>query len=160
MTVLSTQRSQALKQRLAQFSKIYAAHRPAVQRSLNIAFVFYVLGSTYLSLSGGPRKGAGDNNPKKGKNRAKKGELGKPVKVAVSGSWAKFCFVKLKKALHGCVGRCGVLPSTGEHFADCNSRNQVKGSLAFGYALQPACVPHGNLTLCSCIGWKVGILTA
>ena len=96
MAVLSTQRSQALKQQLAQFSKTYATHRPAVQRALNIAFVFYVLGSTYLSLSGGSRKGADDNSSKKGKSRAKKGEPGKPVKVAVSGSWDGFCFRETK----------------------------------------------------------------
>lgn len=83
MAVLSTQRSQALKEHIAQFSTVYAAHRPAVQRTLNIAFVAYVLGSTYLSLSGGSRKSSNESTQRKGKSRAKKGEPGKPAKVAV-----------------------------------------------------------------------------
>ncbi|KAF6766512.1 adrenoleukodystrophy protein [Ephemerocybe angulata] len=83
MAVLSTQQSQAVKERFAQFTKVYAAHRPAVQRTLNIAFVFYVLGSTYFSLSGGSRKSqAGDGPTKKGR-ATKRGEPGKPAKVAV-----------------------------------------------------------------------------
>lgn len=84
MAVLSTQRSQALQERFAQFSKVYSAHRPAVQRTLNIAFVAWVLGSTYLSISGGSKKARPDDGPsKKGRGKAKPGEPSKPAKVAV-----------------------------------------------------------------------------
>jgi ATP-binding cassette subfamily D (ALD) long-chain fatty acid import protein len=83
MAVLSTLRSQVLRERLAQFSKVYASHRPAVQRVLNITFVAYVLGSTYLSLSS--RSGKQDSSSsRKGRGKSKQGEAGKPAKVAVS----------------------------------------------------------------------------
>lgn len=84
MAVLSTQRSQVLKEGVAQFSTVYAAHRPTVQHTLNIAFVVYVLGSTYISLSSGSRKSSDESASRKGKGRAKQGQPGKPAKVAVS----------------------------------------------------------------------------
>jgi len=83
MAILSTLRTPAAKDRFERFAKSYAAHRPAVQRVLNISFVFYVLGTTYLSISSGSGK-KGDSGGKKGRGKSKKGETGKPPKVAVS----------------------------------------------------------------------------
>lgn len=60
--------------RLAQFSKVYAANRPLVQRLLTTSFVFYVVGSTYFSLSA---------KPDSGKQRKPAGAV-RPTKVAVS----------------------------------------------------------------------------
>ncbi|KAF8349790.1 ABC transporter transmembrane region 2-domain-containing protein [Amanita rubescens] len=40
--------------RLSRFANAYATHRPLVQKALNIAFVFYVLASTYRSYAGRP----------------------------------------------------------------------------------------------------------
>jgi ATP-binding cassette subfamily D (ALD) long-chain fatty acid import protein len=84
MAVLSTLRSQVLRERLAQFSKVYASHRPAVQRVLNITFVAYVLGSTYLGLSSRSGKQQDSSSSRKGRGKSKQGEAGKPAKVAVS----------------------------------------------------------------------------
>jgi ATP-binding cassette, subfamily D (ALD), peroxisomal long-chain fatty acid import protein len=85
MAVLSTLRSPAAKERLAQFAKTYSKHRPTVQRSLNIGFVVYTLGATYLSLTS--RSAKPDDSAKKGRGRGKgKGtatDSTKPTKVAV-----------------------------------------------------------------------------
>ncbi|KAF8225804.1 hypothetical protein L208DRAFT_1425341 [Tricholoma matsutake] len=51
MAVSSTEQ---FKKRFAQFSKIYAVHRPLIQRCLNVALIFYALGSTYRGLSSRP----------------------------------------------------------------------------------------------------------
>lgn len=51
MAVSSTEQ---FKKRFARFSKIYAVHRPLIQRCLNVALIFYALGSTYRGLSSRP----------------------------------------------------------------------------------------------------------
>lgn len=67
------------KEKLAQALKIYAVHRPLVQRVLNVTFIVYILGSTYTGLSG--------HSSRSGKERSKKlkgnGERVKPERVAV-----------------------------------------------------------------------------
>ncbi|TFK30755.1 adrenoleukodystrophy protein [Coprinopsis marcescibilis] len=85
MTVLSTLRSQAAKERFAQFSKAYGRHRPTVQRVLNIAFVVYTLGSTYLSLTSRSGKPSDDGGSRKKRGKGKQGEANKPARVAVDG---------------------------------------------------------------------------
>ncbi|PPQ64758.1 hypothetical protein CVT26_002702 [Gymnopilus dilepis] len=51
-----SQLSSRAKKDLAHFLKVYAVHRPQVQRLLNISFVVYVLGTTYAGLSSGHKK--------------------------------------------------------------------------------------------------------
>ena len=67
------------KATLAQALKAYSVHRPLVQRVLNVAFIIYILGSTYTSLSGHSSR-SGKERPKKDKRyRA----AVKPERVAV-----------------------------------------------------------------------------
>ncbi|PPQ67380.1 hypothetical protein CVT25_005959 [Psilocybe cyanescens] len=66
------------KEKLAHFLKIYAAHRPAVQRLLNLTFIGYILGATYVGLSGSMTSSKKEH-PKKGKG----GSGGKSERVAV-----------------------------------------------------------------------------
>ncbi|ESK83486.1 abc fatty acid [Moniliophthora roreri MCA 2997] len=79
MAVLSTLRSKEFKEQLARLSKSYSAHRPLIQRLLNISFVLYVLGTTFKGLSARPTKPSGKG---KGKGKDNK-ESGKPPRVAV-----------------------------------------------------------------------------
>ncbi|KAJ7923076.1 ABC transporter transmembrane region 2-domain-containing protein [Mycena leptocephala] len=74
-------RSQQLNQILARLSKGYTAHRPAIQRVLNAAFAFYVLGATYRGLSARPSAPKKDKGKGKGKADAK--DAAKAPKVAV-----------------------------------------------------------------------------
>lgn len=71
-----------LKDSFAQFASIYSQHRPVVQRALNASFIFYVLFSTYRSLSARPTPSA---KSKKGKGKGKEDDK-KPPRVAVSPS--------------------------------------------------------------------------
>lgn len=86
MAAFSSLRVKTFNERFARFSKAYAVHRPIVQRVLNIAFIVYVLGSTYRGLSSRPKS----HNPKQGKGKGKAtnerqdGETGKAPRVAVS----------------------------------------------------------------------------
>ncbi|KAF8167808.1 ABC transporter transmembrane region 2-domain-containing protein [Crassisporium funariophilum] len=55
MAVFSSLRlSKQSNEKIAHALKVYTSHRPLVQRILNIAFVFYVLGSTYAGLASRP----------------------------------------------------------------------------------------------------------
>lgn len=84
MAVLSTLQTQVAKEKFAQFAKVYSKHRPAVQRCLNIAFVIYTLGSTYLSLTSRSGKSSDEGGRKSSRrSKGKGGEGNKPVKVAV-----------------------------------------------------------------------------
>jgi len=83
MATFSTLRSTNFDQRFAQFTKVYVAHRPLVQRFLTTSFVFYVLGTTYRGLSARP-----GSSSKKTKATADGKDLdqaarGKPPRVAV-----------------------------------------------------------------------------
>ncbi|KAJ7293171.1 ABC transporter transmembrane region 2-domain-containing protein [Mycena rebaudengoi] len=84
----STLRSLRFNDRLAQFTTGYAAHRPLIQRLLNISFALYAVGATYKGLSGRPstaKKASG-----KGKSDAKEGDqAGKPPRVAVDALFYK-----------------------------------------------------------------------
>lgn len=67
------------KQKLAHLLKVYGAHRPAVQRLLNLTFIGYILGATYVGLSGGMVSSKKEGRTKKGKG----GISGKSERVAV-----------------------------------------------------------------------------
>jgi ATP-binding cassette subfamily D (ALD) long-chain fatty acid import protein len=67
------------KAKLAQALKTYSAHRPLVQRVLNVTFVVYILGSTYRVLSGHSSR-SGKERPKKDKRY---GETVRTERVAV-----------------------------------------------------------------------------
>jgi len=66
-------------EKLARFSKSYAAHRPVIQRILNTSFIIYVLCATYTSIVGGAGR-MGRDRSKKSKKDSRKG---KPERVAV-----------------------------------------------------------------------------
>ncbi|KAF8649820.1 hypothetical protein AX16_005585 [Volvariella volvacea WC 439] len=88
MAVLSTLRTDSIRERFSQFSKVYASHRPLVQKALNILFVLYVLGTTYRGFAARP---AGSSSKSKGKGKGKDrgdgkdGDSGRPPRVAVDG---------------------------------------------------------------------------
>ena len=71
------------KERVAQLVDTYARHRPLVQRTLTVAFVFYVVSSTYRSLSARPPSSSSSSNKRKGKGKDGEGGPSKP-RVAVS----------------------------------------------------------------------------
>jgi ATP-binding cassette, subfamily D (ALD), peroxisomal long-chain fatty acid import protein len=68
-----------LKDAFTQFAAVYSQHRPIVQRALNASFIFYVLFSTYSSLSARP---SSSTKSKKGKGKGKEDDK-KPPRVAV-----------------------------------------------------------------------------
>ena len=71
--------SKEARQRLAAFSRGYSAHRPMIQRGLNIGFVLYVVGGTYYGMAKKP-----SNAPSTRKGRGKKGsDPNQPERVAV-----------------------------------------------------------------------------
>ena len=67
------------KKILAKALTTYSAHRPLVQRILNVTFIVYILGSTYTGLSGHSSR-SGKERPKKEKGD---GSTVKPERVAV-----------------------------------------------------------------------------
>ncbi|KAF8058262.1 adrenoleukodystrophy protein [Lyophyllum atratum] len=90
MAAFSTLRAKSFNERFAHFAKAYSVHRPLVQRFLNIAFVVYVLGTTYRGLASRPASSSSDAGKGKGKGKGKEkadgkeqGETGKAPRVAV-----------------------------------------------------------------------------
>ncbi|RDB28994.1 ATP-binding cassette sub-family D member 2 [Hypsizygus marmoreus] len=83
MAAFSTLRSKSFNERFARFSKAYAVHRPLVQRFLNLAFIIYVLGSTYSGLSTRPSSSSSKQGKGKGKAKPDANESAKPPRVAV-----------------------------------------------------------------------------
>ncbi|KAF9458333.1 ABC transporter transmembrane region 2-domain-containing protein [Collybia nuda] len=81
MSAPLTLRSKSFGERFKQFSRAYTVHRPLVQRFLNAAFIFYVLGSTYRGLSARPNSSSSSTRKGKAKNDGE--EVGKPPRVAV-----------------------------------------------------------------------------
>lgn len=79
MPALSSLHSKKLNDQIVHFGKVYASHRPLVQRILNISFAIYVIGTTYRALSPKNVKGKA-----KGKDVPNKPANGKPPRVAVS----------------------------------------------------------------------------
>lgn len=77
---MSTLRPAHLNQHLAEFVKVYAKHRPVVQRILTTSFVLYVLGTTYRGLAARPS--VSSSVSKKGRGRSNGKEHGNP-RVAV-----------------------------------------------------------------------------
>lgn len=74
------------KDRLAALTKLYAANRPLIQRSLNIAFALYAVHNTYRSISSRPAQSSSQSvKDSKGKGKEKdEGEATKkPPRVAV-----------------------------------------------------------------------------
>ncbi|KAK0465214.1 ABC transporter transmembrane region 2-domain-containing protein [Desarmillaria tabescens] len=80
--LLSAFRVQDFRDHYVQFGRWYSAHRPLVQRAINIAFIVYVLGSTFRGLSG---KGGSSRSTKsrKGKGGKDGGDDKKSTRVAV-----------------------------------------------------------------------------
>ena len=76
-------RALSLQERWARLSKTYGAHRPLVQRILNLTFVIYVLGTTYHALSAKPSYPSAKQRKGKG---VQEGENARPPRVAVSSS--------------------------------------------------------------------------
>ncbi|KAK0245879.1 adrenoleukodystrophy protein [Armillaria nabsnona] len=68
--LLSALRAQDFRNHYVQFGRWYSAHRPLVQRVINIAFIVYVLGSTFRGLSG---KGGSSRSNKSRKGKGSKG---------------------------------------------------------------------------------------
>ncbi|KAK0208396.1 ABC transporter transmembrane region 2-domain-containing protein [Desarmillaria ectypa] len=63
-------RTQDFRNHYVQFGRWYSAHRPLVQRTINVAFIVYVLGSTFRGLSG---KGGSSRSTKSRKDKGSKG---------------------------------------------------------------------------------------
>lgn len=128
MAAFSTLRSKSFNERFIQFSKAYAVHRPLVQRCLNTAFIFYVLGSTYRGLSARP----GSSSSSKGKGKAKDDgkETGKPPRVAVGhySHYPNLIFITF-------VGRRGFLSTPDCNPPNCNPKYPIQRSATAGYAL-------------------------
>jgi hypothetical protein len=104
-------RSPSSRERFDRFLKAYTTHRPLVQRVLNIAFVFYVLGTTYYGLSGKPS----DQGAKQKKGQATSGqqggETGKPPRVAVSKKNLSSLVFTKPKLTSSASGRFLILPA-------------------------------------------------
>ncbi|KAG5728570.1 ATP-binding cassette sub-family D member 2 [Termitomyces sp. T112] len=85
MKALSTQQAKSFNERLAKFANVYAAHRPLVQRVLNISFVVYVLVTTYRGLASRPppSSSAGGKSKNIVNEGDKQDQTGKPPRVAV-----------------------------------------------------------------------------
>ncbi|KAJ4489624.1 adrenoleukodystrophy protein [Lentinula edodes] len=80
MAALSTSRTKEILELLDGISKHYAAHRPLIQRILNISFVLYVLGTTYKGFSARP---APKGQLKRNKDAGNEEGMRRPPKVAV-----------------------------------------------------------------------------
>ncbi|KAJ3919019.1 ABC transporter transmembrane region 2-domain-containing protein [Lentinula edodes] len=80
MAALSTSRTKEFLELLDGISKHYAAHRPLIQRILNISFVLYVLGTTYKGFSARP---APKGQLKRNKDAGNEEEMRRPPRVAV-----------------------------------------------------------------------------
>ncbi|KAH7880360.1 ABC transporter transmembrane region 2-domain-containing protein [Lentinula edodes] len=80
MAALSTSRTKEFLELLDGIFKHYAAHRPLIQRILNISFVLYVLGTTYKGFSARP---APKSQLKRNKDAGNEEEMRRPPRVAV-----------------------------------------------------------------------------
>ncbi|KAK0198494.1 adrenoleukodystrophy protein [Armillaria mellea] len=82
--LLSALRAQDFRNHYVQFGRWYSAHRPLVQRVINIAFIVYVLGSTFRGLSGkGGSSRSGKSRKGKGSKGGKDDDDKKSTRVAV-----------------------------------------------------------------------------
>ncbi|KAI9068030.1 adrenoleukodystrophy protein [Trametes sanguinea] len=68
------------KEQLARVANAYARHRPLVQRGLTVAFVFYVISSTYRSFAARPT--GSSPSPSRRRGKGKGGDASKP-RVAI-----------------------------------------------------------------------------
>ena len=96
MAVQSTLRP--TKQHLAQLAKLYASHRPLIQQFLNVAFVLYVLSTTYRSVSARPTA----KSSSKGKEKAREESplsAKKPPRVAVRLASSRTITIKLSMTI-------------------------------------------------------------
>ncbi|KAJ3936608.1 MAG: adrenoleukodystrophy protein [Lentinula lateritia] len=80
MAALSTSRIKEFLELLDGISKHYAAHRPLIQRILNISFILYVLGTTYKGFSARP---APKGQLKRNKDAGNEEGMRRPPRVAV-----------------------------------------------------------------------------
>jgi len=128
------------KKILAKALKTYSAHRPLVQRILNVTFIVYILGSTYTGLSGHSSR-SGKERPKKGKGD---GGTVKPQRVAVC-IHPLIVFVLLNYL----QGRHFILPTIIIDSAHCDTWDTFERGLASFHTFRPARLQDGNIALCS-----------
>ncbi|KAI0768602.1 adrenoleukodystrophy protein [Trametes elegans] len=57
------------REHLSLLASIYARHRPLVQRSITVSFVFYVIASTYRGFSARPAPSSSSSSQRKGKGK-------------------------------------------------------------------------------------------
>ncbi|KAF9478026.1 adrenoleukodystrophy protein [Pholiota conissans] len=72
--------SQRSNERLANAAKVYMAHRPVVQRILNISFIAFILGSSYVGISSKP---SANQSSRKGRSKKGKDNGDRQERVAV-----------------------------------------------------------------------------
>lgn len=128
MAALSTSRTKEFLELLDGIFKHYAAHRPLIQRILNISFVLYVLGTTYKGFSARP---APKGQLKRNKDAGNEEEMRRPPRVAVC------LLVLLHKSHinHIFVGRRIVLPEIAPHTPHSYPWYKVQGGTHAHHAL-------------------------
>ncbi|KAF7306564.1 Adrenoleukodystrophy protein [Mycena indigotica] len=96
----TTARKQQLNELLKRFAKNYAAHRPTIQRLLNLGFALYVVGSTARRLTSG-QVSSKQSNKSKGKGKDKdEGKSSRAPKVAVDAHFYAQLAQVLKIVIH------------------------------------------------------------
>jgi hypothetical protein len=126
------------KEKLAQALKTYSAHRPLVQRVLNVTFIVYILSSTYTGLSGHSSR-SGKERPKKDKGY---GATVKPERVAVC-IHPQIAFLLLKHL----QGRHFILPTIIIDSAHCDTWDTFKRGFASFHTFKLARLQDGNIAL-------------
>ena len=115
MAIQSTLRPS--KERVAQLVDTYARHRPLVQRTLTAAFAFYVVSSTYRSLSARPPSSSSSSSSRrKGKGKDGEGGSSKP-RVAVRSKPSSCSNAGTESASRSPQGRCPLLSEAIAHIA-------------------------------------------
>ena len=162
MTVRSTTSGPTLtakqiKQRFAQFSRIYALHRPLVQRCLNIALIVYGLGSTYRGLTSRPT--SSPNSKKSTKTTkdnvgAQETPTPRPPRVAVSYLECLLPPASSDSCTRSLGRRC-ILSTTLNNSSNYYSKCSIQGSPASAHALKLTCIQNCDLTICCCTRRKV-----
>ncbi|KIY65887.1 hypothetical protein CYLTODRAFT_399665 [Cylindrobasidium torrendii FP15055 ss-10] len=79
MTPFATLRAQDWSKHYVQLANSYSARRPLIQKILNSAFILYVLGATYASLT----RGGGSSRSKSRRGKGKGKDDGNTTRVAV-----------------------------------------------------------------------------
>ena len=146
------------REQITKVARVYATHRPLVQRTLTTGFVLYVLLTTYNGLFG--RAGsAGAASSRKEKGKAKAGgetDPKKPPRFAV-----RISSFRMATPVHNCAacvgGRC-VLPATIDDTPDCDPQYPLEGGTAPVHAFEPSHIPHSDIVVCRSIRREVRLL--